>query len=558
MSAARKRSASNDSTDISPPAKARRTEQDIHGPNDYHQTLVHKDISDSDSDSSQDQAAEKIETMYLDTVNRSNLDFDFEQLCSVSLSNNNIYACLVCGKYFQGRGKQTHAYFHSINDDHHVFANLQTLGVYVLPDNYEVEDRSLNDIKAAIRPTYSSRQVSQLDKRCEVAYDLGGKKYLAGFIGLNKIKYNDYMNVVVQALAHVPPIRDALLLLPDLEKRPVLVQRLASLVRKIWHPKLFKAHVSPHELVQEVVNRSKRRFRMDAQGDAFEFLTWLLNTLHVDLGGSRKRNSSIVYRAFQGEIQVTKQPLVDPGRLAPEEESAWMGAPKGIATVKKTPFLTLSLDLPPKPLFSNDDGDDDGETGIPQVALVSLLQRYNGSSTVEWHGETKRYQLTELPQYIICHVRRFSKTEFSVEKNPTVVNFPIRNMPFGELLPPDVQPASKFNTTYDLVANICHDGQPEQQQGQNPKHDATSPAAIQTASSSAAYAADETSSSDSQYLVYLRHAADEKWYMMRDLLVEPIMPQMIFLSDSYIQIWQRNGNSNSNTKDNTAPASCSG
>jgi U4/U6.U5 tri-snRNP-associated protein 2 len=39
---------------------------------------------------------------YLDTVNRSNLDFDFEKICSVSLSTVNVYACLVCGKYFQG------------------------------------------------------------------------------------------------------------------------------------------------------------------------------------------------------------------------------------------------------------------------------------------------------------------------------------------------------------------------------------------------------------------------------------------------------------------------
>ena len=30
-----------------------------------------------------------------------NLDFDFEKCCSVTLSKNNVYACLVCGKYFQ-------------------------------------------------------------------------------------------------------------------------------------------------------------------------------------------------------------------------------------------------------------------------------------------------------------------------------------------------------------------------------------------------------------------------------------------------------------------------
>jgi hypothetical protein len=34
---------------------------------------------------------------------RSVLDFDFEKLCSISLSHINAYACLVCGKYFQGK-----------------------------------------------------------------------------------------------------------------------------------------------------------------------------------------------------------------------------------------------------------------------------------------------------------------------------------------------------------------------------------------------------------------------------------------------------------------------
>lgn len=43
------------------------------------------------------------ECPYLDTISRPNLDFDFEKCCSVSLSPVNVYACLVCGKYFQAR-----------------------------------------------------------------------------------------------------------------------------------------------------------------------------------------------------------------------------------------------------------------------------------------------------------------------------------------------------------------------------------------------------------------------------------------------------------------------
>jgi len=63
---------------------------------------------------------------YLGTVRRRALDFDFEKVCSVSLQTTNVYACLVCGKYFQGRGKGSCAFIHSVQFDHHVFLNLHT------------------------------------------------------------------------------------------------------------------------------------------------------------------------------------------------------------------------------------------------------------------------------------------------------------------------------------------------------------------------------------------------------------------------------------------------
>jgi U4/U6.U5 tri-snRNP-associated protein 2 len=87
--------------------------------------------------------------LYMDTVTRVVLDFDFEKLCAISLSRTNIYACLVCGKYLQGRGRQSHAYFHSMQAGHHVFMNLETLKTYILPDLYEVQDSCLDDIKVS-------------------------------------------------------------------------------------------------------------------------------------------------------------------------------------------------------------------------------------------------------------------------------------------------------------------------------------------------------------------------------------------------------------------------
>lgn len=120
--------------------------------------------------------------LYLDTIQRANLDFDFEKLCSVTLSNINVYACLVCGKYFQGRGPKSHAYFHSLEVGHHVLVNMETKKVYVLPEGYEVKNKSLDDIKYVIDPTYTKEEVSELDTVVIQSWDLAGRKYRPGRI----------------------------------------------------------------------------------------------------------------------------------------------------------------------------------------------------------------------------------------------------------------------------------------------------------------------------------------------------------------------------------------
>ncbi|KAI9596851.1 hypothetical protein BDF19DRAFT_471029 [Syncephalis fuscata] len=438
-------------------------------------------------DGSVERVAEKEESaandLYLDTINRHMLDFDFEKVCSVSLSNLNVYACLVCGKYYQGRGKNTHAYFHSINEDHHVYINLHTLKVYVLPEGYEVTDSSLDDIKYVIRPTYTKHQVSQLDKDTISRYDLNNKKYLPGFIGLNNIKANDYVNVIIQALAHITPLRNYLLLEP-LDHRSPLVFQLAMLVRKMWSSRAFKGQVSPHELLQAISNASEKRYRLNKQADPIELFSWLMNRLHLDLGGSRKK-PSIISKTFQGQLQMTTRRTT-----APKVE---------VDDDRVLPFFFLSLDLPPPPLFL----DEIEKNIIPQVSLKSLLHKYDGQSEQEDKGYAKQYIITRLPQYIVLHVRRFTRNNWAAEKNRTIVNFPINNVDFS---PSDKPPT--LGAHYNLLANISHDGMPN----------------------------------DGHYHVHVHRSATDQWYQIEDLNVEEVQTQMIFLNESYIQIWERQSN----------------
>ncbi|KAG1055210.1 hypothetical protein G6F46_010776 [Rhizopus delemar] len=436
--------------------------------------------------------------LYLDTIDRHMLDFDFEKVCSVSLSHLNVYACLTCGKYYQGRGKSSHAYFHSIDKDHHVFINLSTLKVYVLPDGYEVDDPSLNDIKYVLNPILTKKQVEELDKTLKTSYDLNNKKYFPGFVGLNNIKANDYVNVIIQALAHIPPIRDYFIL-QDFEAKgsSQLVCRFSALVRKIWNPRAFKGQVSPHELVQEISNASRKRFKLTEQSNAIDFLSWFLNTLHKDLGGTKKKNSSIIYQYFQGEVKVESQ---EPG-LPTEKDALAKFNPNRAITTTTSPFLFLALDLPPVPLYQ----DERERDIVPQVPLTTILSKFDGKRVQEVSNQLKRYSITRLPQFLILHIKRFTKNSWTNEKNPTIVNFPIKNIDMSNFS--SDPETDTLGAHYDLLANISHEG--------------------------------ESGPGKGAYKVHVRHRGTEQWYQIQDLIVEEIMPQMIFMSESYIQIWER-------------------
>ncbi len=453
---------------------------------------------------------EGYDDLYLDTIHRNVLDFDFEKLCSVSLSNINVYACLVCGRYYQGRGPKSHAYFHALDEDHHVFINMETQRVYVLPEGYEVKSKSLDDIKYVSDPRYTRHEVAELDRARRSVWTLAGKEYVPGFVGMNNIKENDYLNVIVQALSHVPPLRNYFLL-DDFSAAPELVKRCSILFRKIWNPRAFKAHVSPHELLQEVSLRSNKRFTLTAQSDPVEFLSWFLNNLHLGLGGSKtKPGSSMIQRVFQGKLKVESQAITaraDAGDRLRFEEAAEV-------KVDTSRFLLLTLDLPPAPLFQ----DELERNIIPQVPLATILAKYDGISAQEHLNHRRRYRLMHpLPPYLILHVKRFSTNKFVAERNPTIVTFDAHT---GLDVAPYVEPDPTVHPFgepiwYDLVANVVHE-------------------AVRIRD-------DVTDSAEERktWKVQLRDCAHDEWVVAQDLFVDKIQNELLYLGETYLQIWER-------------------
>lgn len=125
------------------------------------------------------------------------------------------------------------------------------------------------------------------------------------------------------------------------------------------------------------------------------------------------------------------------GRI--EVEDGW------VKTVTEVPFTYLSLDIPPCPLFR----DSHGGYIIPQVPLFQLLNKFDGETwvdhvTKEAHHR-KRYRIKQLPRYLILHLARFTKNNFSLEKNPTIVTFPVRNLELKDYLYADEAIASDIN-----------------------------------------------------------------------------------------------------------------
>lgn len=93
----------------------------------------------------------------------------------------------------------------------------------------------------------------------------------------------------IKAFSNVPPLRNYFLEEENYRgiRRPpgdimfLLVQRFGELMRKLWNPRNFKAHVSPHEMLQAVVLCSKKNFQITKQGNALVPINGNCSTVHM-------------------------------------------------------------------------------------------------------------------------------------------------------------------------------------------------------------------------------------------------------------------------------------
>jgi U4/U6.U5 tri-snRNP-associated protein 2 len=168
------------------------------------------------------------------------------------------------------------------------------------------------------------------------------------------------------------------------------------------------------------------------------------------------------------------------------------------------PFLVLGLELPPAPLFR----DATEKAIIPQVPIYQLLAKFGGERvTDDIRAGRRRFRVTRLPRYLALHFKRFAKNNFFVEKNPTLVTFPVKGL---DLRDASAAPLPPGPSKYDLVAQVVHEGAAGQQ---------NAPAA---------------------YKAHVHRKVEGQWYEVQDLVVTDILPQMVALSEAYFQVYALN------------------
>ncbi|XP_031984884.1 ubiquitin carboxyl-terminal hydrolase 43, partial [Corvus moneduloides] len=119
----------------------------------------------------------------------------------------------------------------------------------------------------------------------------GGGERPPGAQGLRNHGNTCFMNAVVQCLSNTAPLAERLALGRYRARgaRGEVTHRLAALVRALW-TRDYTPQLSAE--FKNIVSKHSSQFRGNAQHDALEFLLWLLDRMHEDLGAASPAQQS--------------------------------------------------------------------------------------------------------------------------------------------------------------------------------------------------------------------------------------------------------------------------
>ena len=351
---------------------------------------------------------------YLSAILRHKLNFDNERKCSVTVQSQNVYMCLICGQFFHGRGHKTPANSHALQAEHFMFADCMTGQIWCLPDMYEVVDDALADIKHNLNPSYTEDEIESALTNSERMRQIGDqtKFFRVGYVGLNNVKNTQYINAILQALLHLPPLvrhyMKTFTYSQEIRRTPIR-DAFGLIFKKVWNPMNVFGQVAPRCLVDLLQEESAGWRNAANVQDPQKFLHFLLRALHEAerkaLGKkARKSGTTIIEDTFQGGMRVTKREY---------EANRDMTA----SSSSETPFFTLPLVLPDNPLSRKEEE----RNRVPVQHIYDLLKRYNATTeriTAAEKGKSVgyTYQITKLPKYAKIYPPFFLSHFFTILK----------------------------------------------------------------------------------------------------------------------------------------------
>ena len=147
-----------------------------------------------------------------------------------------------------------------------------------------------------------------------------------------------------------------------------------------------------------------------------------------------------------------------------------------------------------------------GSTSSPSCQSTSSCtlsaSRRTRSTSPRRYKESKQLQQqrqrhTHLP-FLSFLLRSLCLCRARFAQNPTIVNFPVKNLEMGNYT------TTQSSQKYNLMASLQHDGTPEA----------------------------------GSYRAFVHFRANDQWYEVQDLHVNGVHPQLISVSESYIQVWR--------------------
>ena len=424
-------------------------------------------------------AVEPKATFPLKTINRHLLNFDFEKVCSVTLSPSNIYCCLTCGKYFHGKSETTPAFNHALTVGHELYIRLTDGAAYQLPDDvplasYPEVDSKLEDIRKNLYPVFDSQMIAEIGKK-EV-FTINGVSFMPGLVGLNKIGSADYLNSVVQMLLIFEPLRDHLLSLSQNSQQQkdnaasktslAVINSLASLIKRMFNPASYKPTTSPQEFLNAVSIASKKQF-FTHPADAAAFLSWLVMILKNKEASTVDTISGIL----NGNLEMQSHPGI------------------------RKPFTLLNLTLPQMPVIPGK------EMIVPTADLRDIL--------VDSLSAMGVMKISQFPTFLVLVYKRFLSNEFVSEKNKTVVLAPRLGLDLsslGESPESWLKDQMSLNEPgiYDLVSCISHEGELK----------------------------------SGTYKTFVLHSVSNQWYEIHDLKVKGVVGEQIDVLEAYVHVYK--------------------